>query len=91
MAPATSLCLLLPLLSLSASLTFTDPADIEETSAFPLVLGMILINIKKKENNTWSLFRDQLVPMMDSLLSRSYKTNIHFAIITDAWTLKGST
>ena len=91
MAPATSLCLLLPLLSLSAGLTFTDPADIEETSAFPLVLGMILINIKKKENNTWNLFRDQLVPMMDSLLSRSYKTNIHFVIITDAWTLKGST
>ena len=56
-----------------------------------MVLGMILINIKKKENNTWSLFRDQLVPMMDSLLSRSYKTNIHFVIITDAWTLKGST
>ena len=52
-----------------------------------MVLGMILINIKKKENNTWSLFRDQLVPMMDSLLSRSYKTNIHFVIITDAWTL----
>ena len=85
----SSLALILPLISVSAEVTFTDPAQIEESSDFPIVLGLILINIARKENQTWSLFRDKLVPMMDSLLSRSYKTNIHFVLITDAWTLRG--
>ena len=85
----SSLVLVLPLITVSAELTFTDPATIEESTEFPVVLGIILINIARKENQTWSLFRDKLVPMMDSLLSRSHKTNIHFLVITDAWTLRG--
>ena len=84
-----SLVMLLPLIPVSAELTFTDPAQVEESTVFPMVVGLILINIARKENQTWSLFRDKLVPMMDSLLSRSYKTNIHFVLITDAWTLRG--
>ena len=81
--------LLLPLLPVSAEVRFTDPAHIEESTEFPVVLGLILINIARKENQTWPVFRDKLVPMMDSLLSRSFKTNIHFVVITDAWTLRG--
>ena len=85
-----SLVLLLPLTAVSAeNVTFTEPAQIEESTVFPVVVGLILINIARKENQTWSLFRDKLVPMMDSLLSGSHKTNIHFVVITDAWTLRG--
>ena len=84
-----SLVMLLPLIPVSAELTFTDPAQIEESTVFPMVVGLILINIARKENQTWSLFRDKLVPMMDSVLSGSYKTNIHFVVITDTWTLPG--
>ena len=84
-----SLVLVLPLTTVSAEVRFTDPAQIEESTEFPVVLGLILINIARKENQTWPVFRDQLVPMMDSLLSRSYNTNIHFVVITDAWTLHG--
>ena len=84
-----SLVMALFLGSVSAELTFSEPALIEETPVFPVVVGLILINIARKENQTWSLFQDKLVPMMDSLLSRSYKTNIHFVVITDAWTLPG--
>ena len=84
-----SLAMVLPLLSVSAEVRVTDPAQIEETPVFPVVLGLILINIARKDNQTWSLFRDKLVPMMDSLLSRSSNTNIHFVVITDAWTLQG--
>ena len=76
-------------LSVSGELGFSSPAEIEEDTLFPVVLGLILINIKRQEHRTWELFRDKLVPMMDSLLSRSYKTNLHFVIITDAWTLNG--
>ena len=84
-----SLVLVLPLIPVSAEVTFTDPAQIEESTVFPMVVGLILINIARKENQTWSLFRDKLVPMMDSVLSGSYKTNIHLVVITDAWTLPG--
>ena len=76
-------------LSVSGELGFSSPAEIEEDTLFPVVLGLILINIKRQEHRTWELFRDKLVPMMDSLLSRSYKTNLHFVIITDGWTLNG--
>ena len=82
-------CLVLTILSVTAEVTFTNPAEIEESKVFPVVLGLILINIKKQENKTWKLFSKNLVPMMDSLLSRSYKTNLHFVVITDSWTLPG--
>ena len=44
----SSLVLILPLISVSAEVTFTDPAQIEESSDFPIVLGLILINIARK-------------------------------------------
>ena len=77
------------LMSVSGEVKFTSPSEIEEETLFPVVLGIILINIKRQQNKTWELFQDKLVPMMDSLLSRSYETNLHFIIITDAWTLNG--
>ena len=50
--------------------------------------GLILINIKR-DWETWGRFRENFVFMMDSLLSYTPSTNIHFIVITDEWTRDG--
>ena len=68
-------------------LTWTPPGTLENRRGW-VAAGLILINIKR-ERETWAGFRENFVFMMDSLLSYTPSTNIHFIVITDEWTRDG--
>ena len=53
-----------------------------------ILMGITLINIKN-ETNSWNLFSENLVPMINSLLYFSPNTRIHFIVVTDKNTLEG--
>ena len=67
--------------------SWTSPNSLENRRGW-VAAGLILINIKRNRES-WAGLRENFVFMIDSLLSHTPNTNIHFIVITDEWTRNG--
>ena len=68
-------------------ISWTSPETLEDKRGW-VTAGLILINIKRNKDS-WTGLRENFVFMIDSLLSYTPNTNIHFIVITDDWTRNG--
>ena len=67
--------------------SWTSPNSLENRRGW-VAAGLILINIKRNRES-WAGLRENFVFLIDSLLSHTPNTNIHFIVITDEWTRNG--